>query len=92
MFTVSLGTADGRLIDGTPVPPDPDELRALAEATGAKAYLSRDAESVSEVYSHLGAFIAPSGCAARRRRGLWAPAWCCCCSPARARGCWPRVA
>jgi len=71
VFTVSLGTADGRLIDGTPVPPDPDELRALAEATGAKAYLSRDAESVSEVYSHLGAFIAPSGCAARRRRGLW---------------------
>ena len=57
VFTVSLGTPSGRLADGTPVPPDPREMEALAEATGGAAYESRDAESVSEVYAHLGSFI-----------------------------------
>lgn len=57
VFTVSLGTPDGRLFDGTPVPPNPRELARLAEATGGQAYRSRDAESVSEVYERLGSFI-----------------------------------
>ena len=57
VFTVSLGTPDGRLADGTPVPPDPEELAHLAERTGGRAYESRDAESVSEVYARLGSFI-----------------------------------
>ncbi|MEQ9092923.1 MAG: VWA domain-containing protein, partial [Miltoncostaeaceae bacterium] len=57
VFTVSLGTPDGRLVDGTRVPPNPRELARLAEATDGEAYESRDAESVSEVYERLGSFI-----------------------------------
>jgi Ca-activated chloride channel homolog len=57
VFTVSLGTAGGRLSDGTPVPPDPQEMQNLADATGGAAYESTDAESVSEVYARLGSFI-----------------------------------
>jgi Ca-activated chloride channel homolog len=57
VFTVSLGTPAGVLADGTPVPPDPDEMRMLAEETGGRAFLSRDAASVSEVYERLGSFI-----------------------------------
>ncbi|HMM49234.1 MAG TPA: VWA domain-containing protein [Miltoncostaeaceae bacterium] len=57
VFTVSLGTPGGRLYDGTPVPPDPQELAMLAERTGGRAYQSRDAAAVREVYAHLGSFI-----------------------------------
>ncbi len=57
VFTVSLGTPGGILPDGTPVPPDAEELRGLAETSGGDAYESRDAESVKSVYEHLGSFI-----------------------------------
>jgi Ca-activated chloride channel family protein len=57
VFTVSLGTPSGVLADGTPVPPDPEELRMLAEETGGSAFRSRDAASVAEVYERLGSFI-----------------------------------
>lgn len=57
VFTVSLGTSAGVLPDGTPVPPDAEELSDLAETSGGEAYESRDAESVKSVYEHLGSFI-----------------------------------
>ncbi len=57
VFTVSLGTAAGMLPDGTPVPPDAEELSQLSEITGGDAYRSDDAESVGRVYEQLGSFI-----------------------------------
>jgi len=57
VFTVALGTPDGRLADGRPVPPDTETLAAVAEQTGGQSYESRDSESVSEVYERLGSFI-----------------------------------
>jgi Ca-activated chloride channel family protein len=55
--TVALGTPDGVLPNGRPVPPNPQALRALAESTGASSYESRDAGSLSAVYEHLGSII-----------------------------------
>ncbi len=55
--TVALGTADGILPNGRPVPPNPEALKALAEATGAVSYESRDADSLSAVYEKLGSVI-----------------------------------
>lgn len=86
VFTVSLGTPDGRLFDGTRVPPNPRELARLSEITGGQAYLSRDAESVTEVYERLGSFIGtervrgeatawPAGLAALLLLGAGAAAW-----------------
>ena len=58
VYTVALGTPDGILYpDGRPVPPDTEALAGLAEATGGRAYESRDAESVAAVYEKLGTFI-----------------------------------
>ena len=39
------------------MPPDPAGLKEIAEVTGATAYESTDADSVSDVYKHLGTFI-----------------------------------
>jgi Ca-activated chloride channel family protein len=55
--TVALGTADGVLPNGRPVPPNPQALKALAESTGASSYESRDADSLSAVYEKLGSII-----------------------------------
>jgi Ca-activated chloride channel family protein len=55
--TVALGTPDGILPNGRPVPPNPQALRALAESTGASSYESRDAESLSAVYEKLGSVV-----------------------------------
>jgi Ca-activated chloride channel family protein len=55
--TVALGTPDGVLPNGRPVPPNLEALRALAESTGAVSYESRDAESLSAVYEKLGSVI-----------------------------------
>lgn len=57
VFTVSLGTDAGILPDGTPVPPDAEELRQLSDTTGGDAFQSDDAESVGRVYEQLGSFI-----------------------------------
>jgi Ca-activated chloride channel family protein len=60
VYTVALGTPDGFVVSGggiTPVPPDPEALAALAEATGGTAYESRAADSVSKIYERLGTFI-----------------------------------
>jgi Ca-activated chloride channel family protein len=55
--TVALGTPDGILPNGRPVPPNPQALRALAESTDASSYESRNAESLSAVYEKLGSVI-----------------------------------
>jgi Ca-activated chloride channel family protein len=57
VYTVALGTEDGILYTGQPVPPEPEALAALAETTGGQAFESRDAASVSAVYERLGSFI-----------------------------------
>jgi Ca-activated chloride channel family protein len=57
VYTVALGTEDGVLSNGQPVPPDPVGLREIADVTGGEAYESDDAESVSAVYERLGSFI-----------------------------------
>lgn len=57
VFTVALGTEDGTLSDGTPVPPDPSGLKQVADITDGSAYESDDADSVSAVYQKLGSFI-----------------------------------
>ena len=57
VYTVALGTEEGILFTGQPVPPEPEALAALAEATSGKSYESTDAASVSAVYERLGSFI-----------------------------------
>ena len=57
VYTVALGTEDGILYTGQPVPPEPEALAALAEETDGQAFESRDAASVSAVYERLGSFI-----------------------------------
>lgn len=57
VFTVALGTEEGILFTGQPVPPEPEALAALAETTAGQAFESEDAASVSAVYERLGSFI-----------------------------------
>ena len=59
--TVALGTPDGslQLPDGrvTPVPPDPQSLREIAQASGGRAYAAEDAGALEQVYEDLGSQI-----------------------------------
>jgi len=57
VHTVALGTQEGRMADGRPVPPDTEALAGIAEDTGGRYYESRDAASATEVYAELGSFI-----------------------------------
>ena len=57
VYTVALGTPDGVLSNGQPVPPDPEGMKQIAEITGGKAYESTDADSVSAVYQRLGSLV-----------------------------------
>ncbi len=57
VYTVALGTPDGVLSNGQPVPPDPEGMKQIAEITGGKAYESKDADSVSAVYQRLGSLV-----------------------------------
>jgi Ca-activated chloride channel family protein len=60
--TVALGTSDavvevplpGGLSQQVTVPPDPDTLRAVAEATGGRFFEAPDAEGLKAVYEELG--------------------------------------
>ncbi len=58
IYTVALGTPDGTVPGGfggtIPVPPDPETLAAIAEASGGKAYKVDDADQLSAVYENLG--------------------------------------
>ena len=59
--TVALGTPDGslELPDGRVmrVPPDPDSLREIAQASGGRAYAAEDAGALEQVYEDLGSQI-----------------------------------
>jgi Ca-activated chloride channel family protein len=59
--TVAFGTADGalQLPDGRTqaVPPDPESLRQIAEASGGRAFTAADGGSLEEVYEDLGSQI-----------------------------------
>jgi Ca-activated chloride channel homolog len=58
VYTVALGTPQGTLPDGKPVPPDTASLRAIAERSGGAAFTARDAEGLSAVYERLGSQVA----------------------------------
>lgn len=55
--TVALGSADGVLPNGKPVPPNPEALAAIATATGGKAFTTSDADNLSSIYEKLGSVI-----------------------------------
>jgi Ca-activated chloride channel family protein len=57
IYTVALGTQEGVLSNGQPVPPDPEGMKRIAEITGGDAFESEDADSVREVYARLGSFV-----------------------------------
>ncbi|MBI2684045.1 MAG: VWA domain-containing protein [Actinobacteria bacterium] len=71
VFTVALGTPDGTLPDGTPVPPDPGALKTLAEATGGRGFESRDSGALGAVYDRLGVVVATERIPAEST-GRWA--------------------
>jgi Ca-activated chloride channel homolog len=58
VYTVALGTPDGTLPDGQPVPPDTASLRAIAERSGGEAFTAQDAGGLSAVYERLGSQVA----------------------------------
>jgi Ca-activated chloride channel homolog len=61
VYTVALGTTDGLVTtpDGRTlaVPPDPDTLQQVAQASGGRAFAAEDAGSLDEVYERLGSQI-----------------------------------
>jgi Ca-activated chloride channel family protein len=62
IYTVALGTAGGTVVgsDGVsrPVPPDPETLAAIAEASGGRAFTADDADGLAAVYERLGSQVA----------------------------------
>jgi Ca-activated chloride channel family protein len=62
VYTVALGTSDGTITvtrkDGTtttrPVPPDPESLRQIAQASRGKAYTAGSTSRLEEIYEQLG--------------------------------------
>lgn len=58
VYTVSLGTSDGVVSGGPagyiPVPPDPETLREIAEASKGQAFTAEDADQLEGVYEKLG--------------------------------------
>jgi Ca-activated chloride channel family protein len=60
VYTVALGTPDGRIeANGQviPVPPDPEALREIAQLSGGAAFAAEDAGALDEVYERLGSQI-----------------------------------
>jgi Ca-activated chloride channel homolog len=58
IYTVALGTANGTIDDGEPVPPDPQTLAQIAQTTGGKAFTAGDLKSLDQVYQRLGSQVA----------------------------------
>jgi Ca-activated chloride channel family protein len=58
IYTVALGTANGTINDGEPVPPDPQTLAQVAQTTGGKAFTAGDLKSLDQVYKRLGSQVA----------------------------------
>jgi Ca-activated chloride channel family protein len=62
VFTVSLGTANGTVKEGTTtvkVPPDPTTLKKVATATGARFFRATDAKSLNNAYRDIGSAVKP---------------------------------
>jgi Ca-activated chloride channel homolog len=54
VYTVALGTPDG-VVDGVlRVPPDPEALRQIAQASGGEAFEASDGDQLAAVYERLG--------------------------------------
>jgi Ca-activated chloride channel family protein len=61
IYTVSLGTDEGVVPGGPggliPVPPDPETMREVAQASGGQAFTAEDADQLDGVYERLGSQI-----------------------------------
>jgi len=58
IYTVALGTANGTINGGQPVPPDPKTLADIARITGGRAFTARDVKALDQVYKRLGTQVA----------------------------------
>ncbi len=62
VYTVALGTPGGTIVDAQGVTrdasPDPETMRAVAEASGGRSFTVEDAEGLSAVYERLGSQVA----------------------------------
>jgi Ca-activated chloride channel family protein len=62
VYTVALGTPGATIVDAKgrtqPAPPDPETLRAVAEASGGQSFAVEDAEALTAVYERLGSQVA----------------------------------
>ena len=62
VYTVSLGTADGTVTDAEGVTheatPDPETMRAVAEASGGRSFTVADAGGLAAVHERLGSQLA----------------------------------
>jgi Ca-activated chloride channel homolog len=58
IYTVALGTAHGTIAGGQKVPPDPQTLAKIAQATGGRAFTAADVKALDQVYEHLGSQVA----------------------------------
>ena len=57
IYTVALGTNEGTINQaGTPrrVPPDPEALKRISQASGGKAFQASDSDELGAVYNELG--------------------------------------
>jgi Ca-activated chloride channel homolog len=54
VYTVALGTPDGIVEGNLPVPPDPEALRQIAQASGGQAFEASDGDQLESVYERLG--------------------------------------
>ena len=58
IYTVALGTANGTINGGQPVPPDPKTLADIAGITGGRAFTAHDVKALDQVYRRLGTQVA----------------------------------
>jgi Ca-activated chloride channel family protein len=54
VYTVALGTPNGVVDGNLRVPPDPEALRQIAEASGGQAFEASDGDELAAVYERLG--------------------------------------
>jgi Ca-activated chloride channel family protein len=62
VYTVALGTPGATIVDAKgrtqPAPPDPETLRAMADASGGQSFAVEDADALNQVYERLGSQVA----------------------------------
>jgi Ca-activated chloride channel homolog len=62
VYTVALGTPGATIVDAKgrtqPAPPDPETLRAVAEASGGQSFAVEDPDALNAVYERLGSQVA----------------------------------